>query len=124
MATNLLHSSNRVREVSFFGLFEGRNGSNKAEYMREYFHNTLINDELFYYNFDKAVSRTFEKVERDFTYDPRYEGDYSVASSVICVILGSKMYIIRYGAPNATISMKLGSYIKTFTTEQADSWLK
>ena len=88
VATNLMQNSNKSREISFFGLFEGRNGSNRAEYMREYFHNTLINDELFYYNFDKAVSRTFEKIERDFNYDPRYDGDYSIASSVICVIVG------------------------------------
>lgn len=56
-------------------------------------------------------------MDRDFSFDPRYDGDYSEASTVVCVLVGTKMNIIRYGAPKATISMNFGSYIKTLSFE-------
>lgn len=60
IVTNLNSFKNHT--ISFFGIYEGKNGMIKAEYMRDNFHLILFNEPLLVTNFEEALKRTLETV--------------------------------------------------------------
>ena len=72
IAPNLARRDSWEKNISFFGLYEGSNSAERAEYMRENFHHILARDEFIYYNFEKALVRSLDKIEKDLKYSQRF----------------------------------------------------
>ena len=108
IVTNLNKTSNKVNQVSFFAIYDGHNGSGFADYMRDCFHSTLIEDPAFWQDIELAIRNTIRKVERNFHDDPMFSKDSSSVSFVIVIILGEILYYVKLGEPRGTISKNNG----------------
>ena len=47
IVTNLNKNQSKNKQILFFGIYDGKNGSTKAEYYRDHFHSLIYHDEFF-----------------------------------------------------------------------------
>ena len=62
IVTNLNKTSNKANQVSYFAIYDGHNGACFADYMRDAFHTTLIEDDMFWKDIEIAIRNTVKKV--------------------------------------------------------------
>jgi len=85
--TNLTKNNAKHKQVSFFGVYDGYNGTARADYMRDNYHLMLIQDEAFPINMETALRRTLHRLNVGFSEDPRFNGDSSAVSFAIIIVL-------------------------------------
>ncbi len=56
--TNLNKSILKDTQISFFSIYDGKNGVAKAEYFRDHFHNVLIKDKDFHRDLETSIKRS------------------------------------------------------------------
>lgn len=59
IVTNLNRSSCKENQISFFSIYDGKDGAAKAEYFRDNFHNVLSKDGDLLKDIEKAIRKTF-----------------------------------------------------------------
>lgn len=64
--TNLNRSASKDNQVSFFSVYDGKEGVVKAEYFRDNFHTLLSKDIDFFKDTEKAIRSTFRRIEQGF----------------------------------------------------------
>ena len=69
IVTNLTKTSVRQRQVSFFGVYDGKDGVAKADYLRDNFHLCLTEDAGFPQEMETALKRTLKKLSAAFNED-------------------------------------------------------
>jgi hypothetical protein len=86
--TNLTKNNTKHKQVSFFGVYDGNNGTGRADYMRDNYHLMLIQDEAFPNNMEIALRRSLHRLNVGFSEESRFNGDSSAVSFAIIVVLG------------------------------------
>jgi serine/threonine protein phosphatase PrpC len=89
IVTNLTKNNAKHKQVSFFGVYDGHNGTGRADYMRDNYHLMLIQDDAFPTNMETALRRTLIRLNSGFAEDPRFSGDSSAVSFAIIVVLST-----------------------------------
>ena len=74
IVTNLTKTPNKTQQVSFFGIYDGKDGVTKADYLRDCFHLRLASEESFPGNMAQALRNTLGKVTHAFRYEERFRG--------------------------------------------------
>lgn len=111
IVTNLNKTTIRSKQICFFGVYDGKNGSNKAEYYRDHFHIILYHDEYFMKDIEKAMKRSMILIEKNFIEDARFKDDASTTSFIIAIIVEKMLLLVEMGGQKAFLSTKLGEKI-------------
>jgi hypothetical protein len=86
IVTNLTKTSTKQKQISFFGVYDGNGGINKADYLRDNFHLLLVEELVVIVDMESAMRRTLQKLTAMFNEDHRFQNDESTVSFVITVI--------------------------------------
>lgn len=106
-------------EASLFGIFSGKNGINKAEYFRDNFHKLLTAQPLLLTDTEKALTKTYQTIERQYHNNEIANGDYSTVSFIITILIAShdenenknEIYIFQSSENRSFISKNFGETI-------------
>lgn len=60
--TNLNKAAHRDHQISFFSIYDGKNGAAKSEYFRDNFHSVMTQDRDFSRDIENAIKRTAQIV--------------------------------------------------------------
>lgn len=96
------------KQVSFFGIFNGKNGVVKAEYYRDNFHLLLYRDEYFFRDMERAIQRTLIIIERNFEEDKREKEAKSEVTFILSVLMENIVFVIKLGELKPVFSMNFG----------------
>lgn len=77
------------KQIFFFSIYQGKNGMEKADYMRDNFHTILLNDELFTKDFPQALEKAFDTIDNHFSFHTSFKVDLSAVSFIICIVIGT-----------------------------------
>lgn len=66
IVTNLTKSTSKQRQISFFGVYDGNGGVNKADFLRDNFHLMLLEDIGLAVDLESALRRTLQRVAQSF----------------------------------------------------------
>lgn len=84
--TNLTKTPNKAQQVSFFGIYDGRDGVAKADYLRDCFHLRLASDESFPQNMHQALRSTLTRTTSAFRNEERFRNDDSKVCFAVVVV--------------------------------------
>jgi hypothetical protein len=62
IVTNLNKTSCKTRQISFFGIFDGNQGTFKADYYRDNFHVIIQNEENIWEDPEQAIKNAIQKI--------------------------------------------------------------
>lgn len=114
---------------SYFGVFDGHSGSACSDFLRDNFHNFLIENEHFGDRTDKAIYDSFDKADKLFMSKYALNEDSSLKNrsgscALIALILNDKCYIANVGDSRAIVSRLKGSKITQITTDHKPKNIK
>ena len=84
IVTNLNKTQVRKKQILYFGIYDGKNGSAKAEYYRDHFHSIVYHDEYFEKDLEKTIKRSIALIEKNFAEDHR--SNESSVSFIVTII--------------------------------------
>lgn len=60
------NNTETLNDLSFFGIFIGKNGITKAEYYRDNFYKQLSTDPLLFKDPEKTLMKTYQIIEKEY----------------------------------------------------------
>ena len=93
IVTNLTKTSNKQKQISFFGVYDGNGGVNKADFLRDNFHLFLVQDIAVAVDMELVMKKTLQRLGQMFNEDYRFKDDQSTVSFVIAVIASNTLKI-------------------------------
>lgn len=95
-------------DSSLYGVFDGHGGYKASQYCKDFLLQTIIRDADFPENITKALSRSFFKVDADFSAKARIQMLTDGTTATVALIQDKKIYVANTGDSRAILVQKGG----------------
>eukprot|EP00276_Gloeochaete_wittrockiana_P014548 CAMPEP_0184336958 /NCGR_PEP_ID=MMETSP1089-20130417/5233_1 /TAXON_ID=38269 ORGANISM="Gloeochaete wittrockiana, Strain SAG46.84" /NCGR_SAMPLE_ID=MMETSP1089 /ASSEMBLY_ACC=CAM_ASM_000445 /LENGTH=369 /DNA_ID=CAMNT_0026662265 /DNA_START=65 /DNA_END=1174 /DNA_ORIENTATION=- len=95
---------------AFYGIYDGHNGAQAAEYLAEKLHHSFITSNTFLTgDFKEALRSTFVEVDDRFCESAKEKRMQDGSTAAVCVIIGNKLYSANAGDAEVVVGRKTES---------------
>ena len=92
----------KSKQITFFGIYDGKNGIHKAEFYRDYFHHYLFDNENFHKETERITKVAMLKIEKKFKEE--YPDSKSEVAFLILILMESNLIFLKSGATKCFVS--------------------
>jgi protein phosphatase 2C family protein 2/3 len=104
---------------SYFGLFDGDQGTSCANFLKENLHSYLFQTETFPYYPKKALIKAFGLADQDFLTIAEDLNDFSGSSALTALFLGNRCFLASLGDSLAVLSASHGEKVIQLNTQHS-----
>lgn len=95
---------------AFYGIYDGHNGAQAAEYLAEKLHHSFVISDTFQTgDFKEALRSTFVEVDDRFCEAAKEKKTQDGSTAAVCVIIGNKLYSANAGDAEVVVGRKTES---------------